>query len=104
MITIYGVRRISLILLAIALEGIPFAWSQNDLQASSTKTLPINPPQYSSAFNGYQSYLEQKITPWNQANAVVENIGGWRAYARESTKLEAQEPIQNSSKSLERVK
>ena len=39
---------------------------------------------YVSVMAQYQAYAEQAPTPWPQANATVQGIGGWRAYAREA--------------------
>jgi hypothetical protein len=38
---------------------------------------------YVSVLGQYQAYAEQKVTSWPQANATVQGIGGWRAYAKE---------------------
>lgn len=38
---------------------------------------------YKSAFEGYQAYSEPDIKNWPEVNQRVEEIGGWRVYARE---------------------
>lgn len=38
---------------------------------------------YTSAFEGYQAYSEPDIKNWPEVNQQVEQIGGWRVYARE---------------------
>ena len=38
---------------------------------------------YVSVFAQYQPYAEQALASWPDANATVQRIGGWRAYARE---------------------
>lgn len=39
---------------------------------------------YASAFEGYQTFSEEKVRPWKESNTTVEKIGGWRAYAKEA--------------------
>jgi hypothetical protein len=39
--------------------------------------------RYVSVFAQYQPYAEQALASWPDANATVQRIGGWRAYARE---------------------
>jgi hypothetical protein len=38
---------------------------------------------YRSAFDAYQPFTDEKISPWRETNDTVGRIGGWRAYARE---------------------
>lgn len=51
--------------------------------------LPANAEQavqeleYQSAFEGYQAYSDSEIQNWPKANQLVDEIGGWRVYARE---------------------
>jgi hypothetical protein len=39
---------------------------------------------YRSVFEGYRGYSVQPVGSWRRANDTVGEIGGWRAYARES--------------------
>ena len=39
---------------------------------------------YQSAFEGYQAYTESEAKPWPEAIKRVDEIGGWRVYARET--------------------
>lgn len=39
---------------------------------------------YQSAFDGYQTYSDDKVLSWKEANDTVGKIGGWRVYAREA--------------------
>ena len=39
--------------------------------------------RYVSVLGHYQPYAEQALASWPDANATVQRIGGWRAYARE---------------------
>lgn len=45
---------------------------------------PAAPPVFSSVFEGYQPYTEEKTANWRQANDNTARIGGWRAYAKEA--------------------
>jgi len=38
---------------------------------------------YRSALSGYEAYKEQSVQPWKAANDKVDEIGGWRTYAKE---------------------
>ena len=39
--------------------------------------------EYRSVFEGYQAYSDSEIQNWPKANQLVDEIGGWRVYARE---------------------
>lgn len=39
--------------------------------------------EYQSAFEGYRPYNDPEIQNWPKVNQLVEEIGGWRVYARE---------------------
>lgn len=54
---------------------------------AGTEKIPVLP--YQSVFDGYQSYQEQPVSLWPAVNDEVEKIGGWRAYAREASKSDA---------------
>ena len=47
--------------------------------------------EYQSAFEGYQAYSDSEIQNWPKANELVEEIGGWRVYAREPYEDKAKE-------------
>ena len=44
--------------------------------------------RYESVFARYQSYRDEKIGSWREANETVDRIGGWRAYAKEAQQPE----------------
>ena len=44
-------------------------------------------PGYTSVFEGYTPYSDEKLLDWKEANRQVARRGGWREYAKE-----AQEP------------
>jgi len=56
--------------------------------AAPAATTPA-PLPYTSAFEGYQTFSEEKLRPWKESNTTVEKIGGWRAYAKEAAEPEA---------------
>lgn len=39
--------------------------------------------EYKSVFEGYRAYSDPEIQNWPKVNELVEEIGGWRVYARE---------------------
>jgi hypothetical protein len=57
------------------------------------------PPVYVSSFDGYRRFADQPVDSWAAANARVRQIGGWRAYARESQTPIAPEPTSADTKS-----
>ena len=61
-------------LVALALWGL--AWPVHSDTAAQTL-------EYQSAFEGYQAYSDLEIQNWPTMNELVDEIGGWRVYARE---------------------
>jgi hypothetical protein len=70
----------------------PGLWAQSPAPGaaalSAVPGAPLAPSKasglaYVSVLGQYQAYAEQKVTSWPQANATVQGIGGWRAYAKE---------------------
>lgn len=55
------------------------------------------PQAYSSAFEDYRPFTEEKVAPWRESNDAVRDIGGWRAYAREAQGAGAQPAAQAAS-------
>ena len=53
---------------------------------------------YASPITDYQSFVDEKVTPWKASNDNVGQIGGWRAYAKE-----AQQPDNTPTPSLSSV-
>jgi hypothetical protein len=66
----------------LMLSVISFANAQ-----SPTPTVGQSMPPDSLAFKSYRPFTVEPITPWPTANKTVEQIGGWRAYAREASEL-----------------
>ena len=61
--------------------GAAFAQAPADTEAPQP-SLPTK-LQYSSAIGAYQTYADQQVQSWREANDRVGQIGGWRAYAKE---------------------
>ena len=56
----------------------------NPTPAAASARAPAVAPAYTSVFDNYQPYTEDKTANWRQANDNTANIGGWRAYAKEA--------------------
>ncbi len=73
--------------LALCAFAIPNAFSQaiipSDPLPSKAKSEEFVFLEYQSAFSTYQSYADQPIISWRNANDTVGKIGGWRSYAKE---------------------
>lgn len=75
-------RHLPIALLAL-LGAAAGAQAQNRPPANAP-AVAASPPAWRSAFYGYQPFSEEKTLSWRQANDTVQDIGGWRAYAREA--------------------
>ncbi len=55
------------------------------MASPTTTSAPLltKPLLYPSAFGNYQPYADQPVQDWRKANATVNDVGGWRAYAKE---------------------
>lgn len=77
---------------------LPLVWAQSPPPSAQTETGPTAAAgpnaadasgaqsaawRYVSVLAQYQPYAEQALASWPEANATVQRIGGWRAYARE---------------------
>ena len=51
--------------------------AQNPTQTSSVV-------RYQSPIAHYQPYRDMAVQPWAQSNQTVQEVGGWRAYAKEA--------------------
>lgn len=47
-------------------------------------TTPAATSAFSSVFDSYQPFTEEKTVDWKQANDNTGRIGGWRVYAKEA--------------------
>ena len=70
------------VLLSSLIGVSPFAMAADPDKAAASPTLSL--PPYESALNGFQPFADQTPDSWIQANTEVAEIGGWRAYAKES--------------------
>lgn len=52
--------------------------------ASTPAASAAQAPGYQSSLERYRPFAEEKPIPWSQANDMVRQIGGWRAYARQA--------------------
>lgn len=48
--------------------------------------------EYQSAFEGYQAYSDAELQNWPKVNQLVDEIGGWRVYAREPYEESEKQP------------
>ncbi|MDO9196116.1 hypothetical protein [Rhodoferax sp.] len=69
--------------MALAQPSTGSATPDSKSAAPSSVTL-----SYRSAFADYRAYSEQPVASWREANDKVDQIGGWRAYAREASQPE----------------
>ena len=52
--------------------------------------------QFRSALEGYRHFADESVRPWVETNAVVREIGGWRAYAAERSATTAEPPDESA--------
>ena len=96
------------LVLTLALSiNAAIAWSQaTHIHSMATQTKPpvatpvaVMPTgnalalRYDSAFSRYKPYRDEKATPWRDANDIVTQIAGWRAYAKEAQQPDNVAPI-----------
>lgn len=59
----------------------------------SKAVIKINPIfEYSSVFSSYSLFNDPVLASWQKSNATVQQIGGWRAYAKEASAPERVAP------------
>lgn len=77
----------SLALFALFALVMPNAFSQTIIPSDhlplKVKSEELVFLEYQSSFSTYQSYTDQPIISWRNANDTVGKIGGWRSYAKE---------------------
>lgn len=89
----------ALIMLAVldaAAQAAPGVASESPWPAITTSHMQPHTTSYQSAFDGYQSFTQEELLPWRQANDTVHAIGGWRAYAKEASDPGTHEAIPRS--------
>ncbi len=84
---------------AMAALGALSAAAQVDTAPVTNRAAPSAPNQlpntaliYRSAFEGYLPFKDEKPLPWKDTNSTVEQIDGWRAYAKEVPEPKASGP------------
>lgn len=72
---------------------LPMAFAQSgsvpatpDSRNAAPSSVPLS---YQSALADYRAYREQPVVSWREANDQVNQIGGWRAYAKETSPPDA---------------
>ena len=86
-----------LLALSLALLASTVA-AQSPAESTNSNVAPVMAAttlQYKSAISTYQPYIDQPVQSWRDANDRVGRIGGWRAYAKESS--EPQSPDASST-------
>lgn len=72
--------------------AMPMAFAQPSTESATPDSKSAAPSSvtlsYRSAFADYRAYSEQPVASWREANDKVDQIGGWRAYAREASQPE----------------
>lgn len=67
-------------LIGYVLLSSQLAQSQTPSNAATDQEIRL---PYQSQLEGYQRYSSSKIETWKKSNQTVEQIGGWKAYAKE---------------------
>lgn len=75
--------RISFALAIASMAAIPVAQGQARPAPDSPAGKPIDAPAvaYESAFKGYRRLEDQPVASWRDANNLVHQLGGWKAFA-----------------------
>jgi len=79
-------------LAAASLAVAAAAQSPAPASPGPVQTTPATPLAYRSPLAGYQPFSAEGVISWKDANDRVGQIGGWRAYARESAPPAAASP------------
>ncbi len=84
-----GGRYLQLGWLLALVTGLAAAQTPTPLQPTADPAARITQLRYESALGDYRPYADAPLRSWPEANAQVQQIGGWRAYAKEG---QADEP------------
>jgi high-affinity Fe2+/Pb2+ permease len=76
----------------------PFALVSLALALPAHAEQAVQELEYKSAFEGYQSYSDSEIQNWPDMIKRVQEIGGWRVYAREPYEEKNQDKVKNKEK------
>ena len=80
-----------LVLTIMGILALTIASLSGAVHASEAADMPQEKSvivEYSSVFEGYTEWEWEDVGDWRQANSVVDEIGGWEVYARESEESE----------------
>ena len=82
----YSHSRVTRPLVAVLGLAVTSLFAQTGVSTAPATTASASaaPPAFSSVFDSYQPYTEEKTANWQQANDNTARIGGWRAYAKEA--------------------
>ena len=58
--------------------------------ATMAQTVPAATVNYISPIAAYPPFADDKVAPWKASNDQVGQIGGWRAYAKEASKVQSE--------------
>lgn len=66
-----------------SMVAIPVAHGQVPLRPDTAAAKKMDTPAvpYASAFNGYRKFEDQPVASWREANDLVHQLGGWKAFA-----------------------
>ena len=81
------------LLLALAFAAaLPVAAPAQSRPDALDAKASVPPIKYTSPLADYRRFVDEKPTPWKEANDTAARIGGWRAYARDATEPTAPAP------------
>ena len=78
--------KLKLALIGFVLLSTQMAQAQTPSNSATEQAISL---PYQSQLEGYQRYTPSKIETWRKSNQTVEQIGGWKAYAKEGASTPA---------------
>ncbi len=68
---------------AVSIVAIPVAQGQArpSLDTAAAKKMDTPGVAYESPFKGYRKFEDQTVASWREANDLVHQLGGWKAFA-----------------------
>ncbi len=85
------------LVLIFSLSGMATAQTPAPATAAP-EAAKASPLTYSSAFEGYKPYTDDKLLNWKEVNDTTGRIGGWRVYAKEARQADEKAPAHDMSK------
>ena len=74
-------RMIRILLLSLVAAAGPSMAAEGAPRAASGDPRTAMQVPYASSFADYRPFKEPATKPWPESNALVERLGGWKAYA-----------------------